>query len=99
MKVKELIQQMFRIVVNIEKDKLLHYMMGLLIMELMCDVISIGHHLSYGGCVIATIISVVIVYFKELYDESHNGHTYEVKDLIYGISGSVSGMLIMMLSI
>lgn len=99
MKLKELIQQMFRTVVKIEKDDLLHYIFGLLIMEVICVIINVCHHLSYGGCAIATILSVLVVYFKEIYDENHKGHSYEIQDMAYGVAGSITGMLIMMLSI
>lgn len=99
MKIKELIQRMFRTVVKIEKDDLLHYIFGLLIMEVICVIINVCHHLSYGGCAIATFLSIIAVYFKEVYDETHKGHSYEIQDMIYGIAGSITGMLIMMLSI
>lgn len=99
MKIKELIQQMFLTVVKIEKDDLLHYIFGLLIMEVICVIINVCHHLSYGGCVIAAFVSIIVVYLKEVYDETHKGHSYETKDMIYGIVGSITGLLIMMLSI
>lgn len=99
MKVKKIIQKVFNAVVEIEKDKLLHYIFGLLLVEVMCAVIKVSHHLSYGGIIIITIISIAIVYLKELYDEVHKGHSYEVKDLIYGIAGTLTGMLLIILCI
>lgn len=87
---------MFRIVVNIEKDKLLHFVFGLLITEIICAVMGLFHHLSYGGCVLALICSYVIVYLKEIYDDTHTGHSFEIEDILYGAVGSAIGMIIVM---
>ena len=99
MKIKKIIQKIFNAVVEIEKDKLLHYIFGLLLVEVMCVVIKVSHHLSYGGIIIIAIISIAIVYLKELYDEVHKGYSYEIKDIIYGIAGTLTGMLLIMLCI
>ena len=99
MKIKELIQKMYHIVVSIQKDDLLHYIFGLLITQVMCVVLKICNLLSYGGCVAAAVIAIIVVYFKEIYDENHKGHSCELPDIVYGVAGSVTGMLMIMLCI
>ena len=92
-----MIKKIFDKVINIEKDKLLHYLFGLLIMGIPCVIINIVDNLSYGGVIIAVIISIIIVWLKEVYDESHKGHTYELEDIVYGFAGIITQMLIIIL--
>ena len=92
-----MIKKIFNKIISIEKDKLLHYLFGLLIMGVVCVIMNVVDNLSYGGVIIAVIFSTIIVWLKEVYDESHNGHTYELQDIVYGSVGVITQMLIIIL--
>jgi len=92
-----MIKKIFNKVINIEKDKLLHYLFGLLIMGTVCVIMNRVINLSYGGVIIAVIFSTINVWLKEVYDESHRGHTYELEDIVYGFAGIITQMLIIIL--
>lgn len=96
---KNLINKIFNFIVNIPKDKLLHYIACYVISHTIISIIFAIFHPSYGGCVIGFCSGVVIAMCKEIYDSKHEDHSSEFLDFIYGCLGSLTASILMLISI
>ena len=88
---KNFLHKIWDFVVNIPKDKLLHYIMGLILLEYsfapLCRIAPI-----WLAMVIANMFALVVLFLKELYDFKHpESHSVEVMDIVYGMAGIITG--------
>ena len=71
---KKILSKLFNAIVGVAKDKLLHFICGLLITQIVIAVVSVIFNPSYGVAIIGLIVGVVAGIIKEIYDNSHEGH-------------------------
>lgn len=80
---------------SIPSDKLLHFIAGLVISQLVSAVWSAISHPSYGGCIAGFAVALAAGIAKELYDEFHKDtEKPEFMDFIYTCAGGLLSSLI-----
>lgn len=80
---------------SIPSDKLLHFIAGVIISQLVCAIYAAISHPSYGGCLIGFLVALAAGIAKELYDEFHKEtETPEFMDFIYTCAGGLVSSLI-----
>lgn len=95
---KKIIQKLIDFVINIPKDKLLHFIACYIITHIVISTIFAIFTLSYRGCVIGLFAGAISAAIKEIYDSCHPGHTSEFLDFVYGFLGSLLCSIIMLIS-
>ena len=96
---KNIIQKLINFVINIGKDKLLHYIACYIIAHIVISVMFAIFTPSYGGCIVGLIAGITIAGIKEIYDYYHPNHTSEFLDFLYGCLGSLTASIVMFISI
>ena len=94
----ELIKKLYNLICKVASDKLLHAIAGLIIFEIsfkIIDFISVVPTLI--NVIVSTIITLVILIGKEIYDKNHEGYSVEIADIVAGIIGMIVGLIIMIL--
>lgn len=80
---------------SISSDKLLHFIAGVIISQLVCAIYAAISHPSYGGCLIGFLVALAVGIAKEFYDEFHKEtETPEFMDFIYTCAGGLVSSLI-----
>lgn len=80
---------------SIPSDKLLHFIAGVIISQLVCAIYAAIFHPSYRGCIIGFSVAIAVGIAKGLYDEfSKNHKDSEFMDFIYTCVGGLISSLI-----
>ena len=96
---KKILSKLFNAIVGVAKDKLLHFICGLLITQIVIAVVSAIFNPSYGVAIIGLIVGVVAGIIKEIYDNYHEGHSVQFSDFIATSVGALSGFVLMVVAI
>ena len=96
---KKILSKLFNAVIEISKDKLLHFIFGLLITQIVIVVVSTIFNPSYGVAIIGLIVGVVAGIIKEIYYNNHEGHSIQFSDFIASFIGALSGFILMIVVI
>ena len=81
---------------GIKADKLLHFIAGLLIAEVVAGAFS--HFARLYALIIGLVASVVAGYLKEMWDSKHNGVVSD-KDFVATVIGGSVGTLVMLIAL
>ena len=96
---KKILSKLFNAIIGVSKDKLLHFICGLLITEIVITVVSAIFNPSYGVAIIGSIIGVVAGIIKEIYYNNHEGHSIQFSDFIANFIGALSGFVLMVVAL
>lgn len=90
-----IIEKLINVISGVGKDKLLHFMAGLLIAQIIYAIWCLLINKSYAGIIIGFIIAIAAGILKEEYDKKHKGHSFEVWDIIAVFLGAILGSAIL----
>ena len=96
---KKILSKLFKAIIEVSKDKLLHFIFGLLITQIVIVVVSTIFNPSYGVAIIGLIVGIVAGIIKEIYDNNHEGHSIQFSDFIANFIGALSGFVLMVIAI
>ena len=96
---KKILSKLFNAIIEVSKDKLLHFICGLIITEIVIAVVSTIFNPSYGVAIIGLIVGVVAGIIKEIYDNNHERHSIQFNDFIANFIGALSGFVLMVIAI
>lgn len=96
---KKILSKLFNAIIGVSKDKLLHFIFGFLITEIVIVVVSTIFNLSYGVAIIGLIIGVVASIKEIYYNNNHEGHSIQFNDFIASFIGALSGFVLMIVAI
>ena len=96
---KKILSKLFKAIIEVSKDKLLHFICGLLITEIIIVVVSTIFNPSYGVAIIGLIVGVVAGIIKEIYYNNHKRHSIQFNDFIASFIGALSGFVLMVIAI
>lgn len=90
-----MIKKIFNFIVNIPKDKVLHFTAGYIIAHVVNNLWCGLLHPSYGGAILGLLVAHLVGIAKEVYDGCvKNGHTPEVMDIVaVTIGGFISAII------
>lgn len=94
----KIIEKIINVISGVGKDKLLHFIAGLLITQIVYDVWCLIINKSYIGIIVGFIIAVIIGVLKEIYDKHHKGHSFEWYDMLAANIGALLGAIILILT-
>ena len=92
---KKILSKLFNAIIRVSKDKLLHFIFGLIITEIVIAVVSTIFNPSYGVAIIGLIVGVVAGIIKEIYYNNHERHSIQFNDFIANFIGALSGFVLM----
>lgn len=98
-KMKKILSKLFNDIIGVTKNKLLHFIFGFLITQIVIVVVSAIFNPSYGVAIIGLIIGVVAGIIKEIYNNNHEGHSIQFSDFIASFIGALSGFVLMVIAI
>lgn len=81
---------------GIKADKLLHFIVGLLVAEVVSGALS--HFARLYALIVGLVVSVIAGYLKELWDSKHGGVSSD-KDFLATIIGGAVGTLLMLIAL
>lgn len=91
---KNFIKKICNWICNIKADKLLHFIAGLLMAQIMCVIMNFIVN-GYTSIIIGFIFSCVVCAAKEIvYDLLMKRGTPSIKDFIFGFIGALLGTII-----
>ena len=96
---KKILSKLFNAIIEVSKDKLLHFIFGLLITQIVIVVVSTIFNPSYGVAIIGLIVGIVAGIIKEIYDNNHERHSIQFNDFIANFIGALSGFVLMVIAI
>ena len=96
---KKILSKLFNTIIGVSKDKLLHFIFGLIITEIVIAVVSTIFNPSYGVAIIGLIVGVVAGIIKEIYYNNHERHSIQFNDFIANFIGALSGFVLMVIAI
>ena len=96
---KKILSKLFNVIIGVSKDKLLHFICGLLVTQIVIAVVSAIFNPSYGVAIIGLIVGVVAGIIKEIYDNNHERHSIQFNDFIANFIGALSGFVLMVIAI
>ena len=96
---KKILSKLFNAIIEVSKDKLLHFIFGLIITEIVIAVVSTIFNPSYGVAIIGLIVGIVAGIIKEIYDNNHERHSIQFNDFIANFIGALSGFVLMVIAI
>ena len=96
---KKILNKLFNAIIGVSKDKLLHFIFGLIITEIVIAVVSTIFNPSYGVAIIGLIVGVVAGIIKEIYNNSNERHSIQFNDFIANFIGALSGFVLMVIAI
>ena len=96
---KKILSKLFNAIIEVSKDKLLHFIFGLLVTEIVIVVVSTIFNPSYGVAIIGLIVGVVAGIIKEIYYNNHERHSIQFNDFIANFIGALSGFVLMVIAI
>ena len=94
-----IIKKLINWIVSIPSDKLLHFIAGAGV-NLYSFAIAYRIHPTSLLMILSALITITVLVAKELYDLSHEGHSFEWLDIVAGIVGIVltdGAMMVMLL--
>ena len=92
---KKILSKLFNAIIGVSNDKLLHFIFGLIITEIVIAVVSTIFNPSYGVAIIGLIVGVVAGIIKEIYYNNHERHSIQFNDFIANFIGALSGFVLM----
>lgn len=92
-----IIEKIINVISGVGKDKLLHFIAGLLIAQIVYAVWCLLINKSYAGIIIGFVIAVAAGILKEEYDKHHRGHSFEWWDMIAVFIGAILGSGILLI--
>ena len=96
---KKILSKLFNAIIRVSKDKLLHFICGLLITQIVIAVVSTIFNPSYGVAIIGLIVGIVAGIIKEIYYNNHERHSIQFNDFIANFIGALSGFVLMVIAI
>ena len=96
---KKILSKLFNTIIGVSKDKLLHFIFGFLITQIVIAVVSTIFNPSYGVAIIGLIVGVVAGIIKEIYYNNHERHSIQFNDFIANFIGALSGFVLMVIAI
>ena len=96
---KKILSKLFNAIIEVSKDKLLHFIFSLLITQIVIVVVSTIFNPSYGVAIIGLIVGVVAGIIKEIYYNNHKGHSIQFSNVIANFIGALSGFILMVIAI
>ena len=96
---KKILSKLFNAIIGVSNDKLLHFIFGLIITEIVIAVVSTIFNPSYGVAIIGLIVGIVAGIIKEIYYNNHEGHSIQFSDFIANFIGALSGFVLMIIAI
>ena len=96
---KKILSKLFNAIIEVSKDKLLHFICGLIITQIVIVVVSAIFNPSYGVAIIGLIVGIVAGIIKEIYYNNHEGHSIQFSDFIANFIGALSGFVLMVIAI
>ena len=96
---KKILNKLFNAIIRVSKNKLLRFICGLLITQIVIVVVSTIFNPSYGVAIIGLIVGVVSGIIKEIYYNNHKGHSIQFSDFIASFIGALSGFVLMVITI
>ena len=96
---KKILSKLFNAIIRVSKNKLLNFICGLLITQIVIVVVSTIFNPSYGVAIIGLIVGVVTCIIKEIYYNNHEGHSIQFSDFIASFIGALSGFVLMVVAI
>ena len=96
---KKILSKLFNAIIGVSNDKLLHFIFGLIITEIVIAVVSTIFNPSYGVAIIGLIVGVVAGIIKEIYYNNHERHSIQFNDFIANFIGALSGFVLMVIAI
>ena len=96
---KKILSKLFNAIIGVSKDKLLHFIFGLLVTEIVIVVVSTIFNPSYGVAIIGLIVGVVAGIIKEIYYNNHERHSIQFNDFIASFIGALFGFVLMIVAI
>ena len=96
---KKILSKLFNTIIGVTKDKLLHFICGLLVTQIVIAVVSAIFNPSYGVAIIGLIVGVVAGIIKEIYYNNHERHSIQFNDFIANFIGALSGFVLMVIAI
>ena len=96
---KKILSKLFNAIIGVSKDKLLNFICGLLVTQIVIVVVSAIFNPSYGVAIIGLIVGIVAGIIKEIYDNNHERHSIQFNDFIANFIGALSGFVLMVIAI
>lgn len=96
---KKILSKLFNAIIEVSKDKLICFIFGFLITQIVIAVVSTIFNPSYGVVIIGLIVGVVAGIIKEIYYNNHKGHNIQFNDFIASFIGALSGFVLMVATI
>lgn len=96
---KKILSKLFNAIIGVSKYKLLHFIFGFLITQIVIAVVSTIFNPSYGVAIIGLIVGVVTCIIKEIYDNSNKRHSIQFSNVIANFIGALSGFVLMVVAI
>lgn len=96
---KKILSKLFNAIIGVTKDKLLNFIFGLLITQIVIVVVSTIFNPSYGVAIIGLIIGVIAGIKEIYYNNNHKGHSIQFSDFIASFIGALSGFILMVVAI
>ena len=96
---KKILSKLFNAIIEVSKDKLLHFICSLLVTQIVIAVVSTIFNPSYGVAIIGLIVGVVAGIIKEIYYNNHERHSIQFNDFIANFIGALSGFVLMVIVI
>lgn len=96
---KNILSKLFNAIIGVSKDKLLNFIFGLLITQIVIVVVSTIFNPSYGVAIIGLIIGVVAGIKEIYYNNNHEVHSIQFSDFIASFIGALSGFVLMVAAI
>lgn len=96
---KKILSKLFNAIIGVSKDKLICFIFGFLITQIVIAVVSTIFNPSYGVAIIGLIVGVVTCIIKEIYYNSYKGHSIQFSDFIASFIGALSGFVLIVVAI
>lgn len=96
---KKILSKLFNAIIGVTKDKLLNFIFGLLITQIVIVVVSTIFNPSYGVAIIGLIIGVIAGIKEIYYNNNHERHSIQFSDFIASFIGALSGFILMVVAI
>lgn len=96
---KKILSKLFNAIIGVTKDKLLNFIFGLLITQIVIVVVSTIFNPSYGVAIIGLMIGVIAGIKEIYYNNNHERHSIQFNDFIASFIGALSGFILMVVAI
>ena len=96
---KKILSKLFNAIIGVSKDKLLNFIFGFLITQIVIVVVSAIFNPSYGVAIIGLIIGIVAGIKEIYYNNNHKGYSVKFNDFIASFIGALFGLILMVIAI